>query len=369
MASVKEIKKLIESKDFRKATNEINELLGQTSNRPDVLQLQAKVYILEKKLEYHRANDEGKRKIREESIKLANKITDITKNAKTCKLKGDVLSELDPRNTELRKETLNAYKEARQLDSLNEYSNLDKSIKILEDQLQIPAGHQPDSHNRPPVASFAKSIANGQIPLFVQFNDTSINLPTAWEWKFGDGSESQSQNPNHTYRHEGSYDVTLKVTNAQGSDTKTQSACIIATKPIGHPEPPKVDSDQIYEKILTEMIKGHPEIIEKILLENEQKLQIKGYLYDAFEGNTPREFNILINCIDEMIPYTICKYYHDDTLMKTRLDIRARALVRRAYSEIFVKWGIESWKKALSPHLQVTDSTMETDTMEKGYSF
>ena len=366
-ASLKDIKNFIDKKDFRKATDAIDELLHKTPNRPDVLQLQAKVFILGKKEEYNRANEERKKKIREEAIQYANKITDITKNAKSYKLKGDVLSELDPQDSELREERLKAYQEALQHDTLNEFSDiLNKLIKNLENQ----QGHGP-SPPRSPVASFITSISRGEIPLVVQFTDTSLNAPHAWEWNFGDGSESASQHPYHTYQHEGTYTVSLKVTNAQGSNIKKFDACIIATKrtKIDGPVEPKVDSDQIYAMCLNELIKNHPEIIEKILLENEQKLQIKGYLFDAFEGNTPQEFNILLSCIDEMIPFTICKYFHDEVTMKTRLDIRKRALVRRAYSEVFVVWGIESWKKALSPLLDVSAASSETDTRDKGYSF
>jgi gliding motility-associated-like protein len=49
-------------------------------------------------------------------------------------------------------------------------------------------------------------------PLTVQFNDTSI-APTSWFWDFGDASSSTLQDPAHTYAANGTYDVTLIVSN------------------------------------------------------------------------------------------------------------------------------------------------------------
>ena len=83
----------------------------------------------------------------------------------------------------------------------------------------------------PPVASFGfiTSKAPGVIPLTVRFADTSTNSPTAWLWSFGDGNVSTSQNPSHTYTSAGSYTVTLKVSNAAGSNTTIMKSGIIIT--------------------------------------------------------------------------------------------------------------------------------------------
>ncbi|MDD1661388.1 MAG: PKD domain-containing protein [Methanomicrobiales archaeon] len=60
----------------------------------------------------------------------------------------------------------------------------------------------------------------------MKFTDLSTGNPTSWAWDFGDGASSTEQNPTHVYKLEGSYDVTLTVTNSYGSDTikKTASA-------------------------------------------------------------------------------------------------------------------------------------------------
>ena len=52
----------------------------------------------------------------------------------------------------------------------------------------------------------------GQAPLMVHFQDTTVGGPTEWSWAFGDGDTSTEQNPTHTYSAPGSYSVVLKVT-------------------------------------------------------------------------------------------------------------------------------------------------------------
>ncbi len=71
-----------------------------------------------------------------------------------------------------------------------------------------------------PVASFIGTPASGTVPLLVSFADNSTNFPTSWLWNFGDGSGSSTRNPAHTYNSTGTYTVSLKATNADGSDTK-----------------------------------------------------------------------------------------------------------------------------------------------------
>ena len=75
-----------------------------------------------------------------------------------------------------------------------------------------------------PVASFSGSPISGNVPLTVQFYDKSTNVPTNWQWSFGDGSaNSTSQNASHTYVTKGVYTVTLTASNAAGKSTVTRS--------------------------------------------------------------------------------------------------------------------------------------------------
>jgi PKD repeat protein len=80
-----------------------------------------------------------------------------------------------------------------------------------------------------PDAAFLSTVESGSAPLTVQFVDSSVNTPTAWVWSFGDGNTSTLQNPSHTYTTEGTYTVTLTVTNTGGSDTMTKAGYISVT--------------------------------------------------------------------------------------------------------------------------------------------
>jgi len=79
-----------------------------------------------------------------------------------------------------------------------------------------------------PVASFSADVVNGKTPLQVIFTDTSTGDPTAWLWDFGDGSTAQAQDPVHSYTVAGDYNVSLTVTNANGSDSLTRTNYIHA---------------------------------------------------------------------------------------------------------------------------------------------
>ncbi len=55
----------------------------------------------------------------------------------------------------------------------------------------------------------------------INFIDETLNVPSSWNWEFGDGLTSTEQNPIHTYTATGFYDVTLTTCNDQGCDTLT----------------------------------------------------------------------------------------------------------------------------------------------------
>ena len=63
----------------------------------------------------------------------------------------------------------------------------------------------------PPVAKFAASPTSGPAPLIVNFTDQSTGSPTTYVYNFGDGTTITGKNPVHTYRHPGTYTVTLTV--------------------------------------------------------------------------------------------------------------------------------------------------------------
>lgn len=78
-------------------------------------------------------------------------------------------------------------------------------------------------------ASFSADVTSGELPLPVQFTDSSdVPGATAWAWDFGDGTGSTVQNPLHTYTTAGLYHVSLAVTGANGVVQTRRSAYIAA---------------------------------------------------------------------------------------------------------------------------------------------
>ncbi len=73
----------------------------------------------------------------------------------------------------------------------------------------------------PPSASFMANKNNILPGESVQFTDNSLNEPTSWFWYFEGGTPSTSsdQNPIVSYADLGSYNVGLKVVNANGEDS------------------------------------------------------------------------------------------------------------------------------------------------------
>jgi PKD repeat protein len=87
----------------------------------------------------------------------------------------------------------------------------------------------------PPITSFTSNVTSGNIPFAVQFTDHTVggNLQS-WAWTFGDGSTSTQQNPVRVYSTEGIYDVSLNVTNDEGSNAVTVRNMITATDAANH---------------------------------------------------------------------------------------------------------------------------------------
>ncbi|MBK7184242.1 MAG: PKD domain-containing protein, partial [Bacteroidetes bacterium] len=87
----------------------------------------------------------------------------------------------------------------------------------------------------PPVANFSANQTILCQAGCVNFTDLSSGSPTSWSWTFAGASPatSTSQNPtNVCYSANGSYTVTLIVSNASGSDTLTQVGYITVGQPI-----------------------------------------------------------------------------------------------------------------------------------------
>ncbi|HEX5112580.1 MAG TPA: T9SS type A sorting domain-containing protein, partial [Saprospiraceae bacterium] len=79
----------------------------------------------------------------------------------------------------------------------------------------------------------------------IQLDDYSMlsHEGATWEWSFpgGEPSTSSLRNPEVVYHNQGQYDVSLTVTNSNGTSTKTISNMITVLEPIINPVPPDID--------------------------------------------------------------------------------------------------------------------------------
>ena len=89
----------------------------------------------------------------------------------------------------------------------------------------------------PPVPEFIANVTTICPGETINFTDASIGSPQSWSWSFQGGtpSTSTSQNPIVTYAISGNYSVTLTVTNANGSNSLTQTSYILVTAPLAIP--------------------------------------------------------------------------------------------------------------------------------------
>lgn len=74
-----------------------------------------------------------------------------------------------------------------------------------------------------PIANFGYSVNLNT----VAFSDLSLNQPISWQWDFGNGHTSLDRNPVHTYVDSGTYTVTLKVSNSEGTSELYSESIII----------------------------------------------------------------------------------------------------------------------------------------------
>lgn len=81
---------------------------------------------------------------------------------------------------------------------------------------QCPASFTSEIYVLPaPTASFEPSTTNGCAPFSIDLVNNSLNA-AFFEWDFGDGNFSVLENPAHTYHEEGTYTISLIVTDLQG---------------------------------------------------------------------------------------------------------------------------------------------------------
>jgi outer membrane protein assembly factor BamB len=86
----------------------------------------------------------------------------------------------------------------------------------------------------PPVANFTANKTILVPPDTVLFTDLSTgSRPLSYQWNFGDGIPNATvRNPVHTYTAEGTFNVTLTISNSAGSSTLVRQHMIMAVPPI-----------------------------------------------------------------------------------------------------------------------------------------
>ena len=139
-----------------------------------------------------------------------------------------------------------------------------------------------------PQANFSSNVEDGPAALTVNFYDSSANSPTQWSWTFQGGSPATSndQNPVITFEAQGTYNVTLAVSNPAGNDTENKSNYIT----VGPPEIVGVEE----ETLLTDVMFNSPnpfadETTIYFNLAEQQQVQLK--LFDV----TGKQLTVLLD--------------------------------------------------------------------------
>ena len=111
-------------------------------------------------------------------------------------------------------------------DRRNEYT-LDAVPDIISGDIYMCTVSGIEPSLKTPVADFFANVTSGNAPLRVLFTDNSTSAPIFWFWDFGDGVKSKrALNSTHTFTKHGKYDVSLTVTNENGSNTRIMPGCI-----------------------------------------------------------------------------------------------------------------------------------------------
>jgi PKD repeat protein len=89
--------------------------------------------------------------------------------------------------------------------------------------------------DRPPVANFSETVETVYIDELINFNASTSYDPdgtiVAYFWDFGDGKNATGVTVNHAYEHNGTYTVTLTITDDDGMSASTSTIKNILNRP------------------------------------------------------------------------------------------------------------------------------------------
>jgi len=79
-----------------------------------------------------------------------------------------------------------------------------------------------------PTADFKTNVTKGNVPLYVQFTDLSLNAESrSWDFTSDGTADSGDLNPVYTYSTSGTYNITLTVRNANGTASKNTTITVV----------------------------------------------------------------------------------------------------------------------------------------------
>ncbi len=87
------------------------------------------------------------------------------------------------------------------------------------------------SGNASPVASFTQSVPNRTLSVNGSGSSDSDGTIAAYSWAFGDGATGSGVSASHTYATDGTYQVTLTVTDDEGAQSSTSQTVVIGSPP------------------------------------------------------------------------------------------------------------------------------------------
>ncbi|MFP4050788.1 MAG: PKD domain-containing protein [Thermoplasmata archaeon] len=119
--------------------------------------------------------------------------------------------------------------------SYSDQGSYDVILKVWDDDSDCTTVNRTlNIENRPPLVKFNSSasvITEGET---VSFKDKSVDLDgdiVNWTWSFGDGSFNYSKNTSHIFNSPGIYNVSLTVTDDDGSSNSTSEQILVDDSP------------------------------------------------------------------------------------------------------------------------------------------